>query len=691
MPHAFKETQPAATPAARKAAPRTAAGAGTPGREVLDRLLQGLPRRLQERIRLSGDHQILHYSGELKGDPELAALLALLKDWYGTRAKAHAPSSFAQELLAPQAASLQAGQARPFGQGGEAGQTGQPGPDETEVKRQLGQIIAQACAQGATDIHICDLGAYGLVRLRVMGEMRSLRETSGEEAGRLIAVAFNGLGQQSERPSFTSIERMDARIVDRRWLPAGVHAIRLHSEPVETGTERQGACLAMRILRPVSAGAGLGLEGRLSRLGFSQAQCRAFRELSLGSGLVLVAGPTGHGKSTVLANVMEAIVEEHPEKACLSVEDPPEYPLRGVMQIQVATNQAAGLAPGFRAQAYADAIAGAMRSDPDVLMIGEIRYPEAAQAAVDAALTGHAAWASVHARDAFAIPARLQLLLEGLLKEDPLVLLCQPGLLSGLVCQRLVPLLCPACAMPARLADRTLLARALPEDLQARLARAGIDPLAVRLRREGGCPACQGLGLAGSAACAEVVVVNDALRSLLREGRFAEARSLWLAQGGQTLLARALALVASGKADPGLCEERLGQALDSEAGPAAGEAGDRDGLAWPDGADGAEGLGREHWLTAGRAPCGTGCPGSSGGPGSPGGPGGKDGTGAAGLLDGHPVTAASLHARDEPAAPDACAGQDQPPDLQDLAGWNGLDGLVEPEGPEGAEGRRWLA
>ena len=683
MSHAFKETQPAAAPAA----PRTVPCADPPGREVLDRLLQSLPRRLQERIRLSGDHQVLHYSGELKGDPELAALLALLKDWYGTRARAHAPSSFAQELLVPQAASLQAGQARSFGQGGEAGQAGQPGPDETEVKRQLGQIIAQACAQGATDIHICDLGAYGLVRLRVMGEMRPLRETSGEEAGRLIAVAFNGLGQQSERPSFTSIERMDARIVNRRWLPAGVHAIRLHSEPVETGAERQGASLAMRILRPVSAGTGIGLEDRLGMLGFTEAQCRDFRRLSLGSGLVLVAGPTGHGKSTVLANVMEAIMEEHPEKTCLAVEDPPEYPLRGVLQIQVATGQGSGKEPGFRAQAYADAIAGAMRSDPDVLMIGEIRYPEAAQAAVEAALTGHAAWATVHARDAFAIPARLQLLLEGVLREDPLALLCQPGLLAGLVCQRLVPRLCPACAVPAGIAGPGLLARALPAGLQARLRRAGVDPMAVRLRREGGCPACRGLGLAGSAACAEVVVIDADLRALIREGRFAEARSLWLARGGQTQLSRALELVAEGLADPGLAEERLGQALDSEAGPDAENGEDaRDALAldascWPD---------RDDWLTAPKLPAAPGLSGLS----SRTAP--QDGTdgGTLPALPKAPRAPAAPSAPDAlggPDAPDAPAGGEALPDLKDLAGWNGLDGLAEPGGSERSEGRRWLS
>nr|MCR5258867.1 Flp pilus assembly complex ATPase component TadA [Desulfovibrio sp.] len=343
MTHALQETTQTQVPAAQLAVPR----ADPPGREALDRLLQSLPRRLQDRIRLAQDQRILHFSEDIRGDPELAALLALLEDWYGTRPQAHAPSSFAQGLLAPQGASLKGeaaeasalpGQAGLAGMEGMPGMAGQPGQDETEVKRQLAQIIAQACAQNATDIHISDLGAYGLIRLRVMGEMRPLREIAGEEAGRLIAVAFNGLGQQSERPSFTSIERMDARIVDRRWLPAGVHAIRLHSEPVETAADRQGACLAMRILRPVCASTGLGLEGRLSLLGFTHVQCQAFRQLALGSGLVLVAGPTGHGKSTVLANVMEAIVEEHPEKACLAVEDPPEYPLRGVMQIQVATN-----------------------------------------------------------------------------------------------------------------------------------------------------------------------------------------------------------------------------------------------------------------------------------------------------------------------------------------------------------------
>lgn len=98
---------------------------------------------------------------------------------------------------------------------------------------------------------------------------------------------------------------------------------------------------------------------------------------------------------------------------------------------------------GDRASAYADAIAGAMRCDPDVIMIGEIRWPAAAAAALDAALTGHAVWTTVHAADAFAIARRLTGMLTSAGVPDPRETLFGQGVCAGLICQRLMSLNCP--------------------------------------------------------------------------------------------------------------------------------------------------------------------------------------------------------------------------------------------------------
>ncbi|MEG1609965.1 MAG: ATPase, T2SS/T4P/T4SS family, partial [Bilophila sp.] len=122
---------------------------------------------------------------------------------------------------------------------------------------------------------------------------------------------------------------------------------------------------------------------------------------------------------------MESMAAENPEKAYITSEDPPEFPLSGVEQVLVSTNaDRSSVDEKKRGLAYTNAIAGAMRSDPDVLMIGEIRYPEAATAAIDAALTGHGVFVTLHANNAFGIIPRMESLLNAAGYVSPLDHLC---------------------------------------------------------------------------------------------------------------------------------------------------------------------------------------------------------------------------------------------------------------------------
>lgn len=384
----------------------------------LAELMAGLDGAVREKIRLSPDRSVLDYSREIAGNLPFMALAAFLQENCGTRAVPHPAAEFALRFA---------------GRGGET-ETGR-----TEVQRRLVSLLAEAGESGASDVHIADMGAYGLVRFRVRGEMRPAAEISGTLARRLIAVAFNGLGQQNGTPGFSQASRQDARIVSRSVLPPGVHSVRLHAEPIQSDTASRGTFLAMRLLTGADGVTG-SLGERLAALGYFEDQCRLMASLAGSRGLTLLAGPTGHGKSTTLRHVMESMVISRPDQSYLSVEDPPEYPMAGVRQIQVPTSG------GDRASAYADAIAGAMRCDPDVIMIGEIRWPAAAAAALDAALTGHAVWTTVHAADAFAIARRLTGMLTSAGVPDPRETLFGQGVCAGLICQRLMSLNCPAAA-----------------------------------------------------------------------------------------------------------------------------------------------------------------------------------------------------------------------------------------------------
>lgn len=458
----------------------------------LAELMAGLDGAVREKIRLSPDRSVLDYSREIAGNLPFMALAAFLQENCGTRAVPHPAAEFALRFA---------------GRGGET-ETGR-----TEVQRRLVSLLAEAGESGASDVHIADMGAYGLVRFRVRGEMRPAAEISGTLARRLIAVAFNGLGQQNGTPGFSQASRQDARIVSRSVLPPGVHSVRLHAEPIQSDTASRGTFLAMRLLTGADGVTG-SLGERLAALGYSEDQCRLMASLAGSRGLTLLAGPTGHGKSTTLRHVMESMVISRPDQSYLSVEDPPEYPMAGVRQIQVPTSG------GDRASAYADAIAGAMRCDPDVIMIGEIRWPAAAAAALDAALTGHAVWTTVHAADAFAIARRLTGMLTSAGVPDPRETLFGQGVCAGLICQRLMSLNCPRCSLPLSSLTGEARRSLLPEELEEFLAGA-IGPSSmggVRLRNPDGCPACGGQGILSRAAAAEIVDCRGAVGRLLARG-----------------------------------------------------------------------------------------------------------------------------------------------------------------------------
>ena len=214
----------------------------------LAELMAGLDGAVREKIRLSPDRSVLDYSREIAGNLPFMALAAFLQENCRTRAVPHPAAEFALRFA---------------GRGGET-ETGR-----TEVQRRLVSLLAEAGESGASDVHIADMGAYGLVRFRVRGEMRPAAEISGTLARRLIAVAFNGLGQQNGTPGFSQASRQDARIVSRSVLPPGVHSVRLHAEPIQSDTASRGTFLAMRLLTGADGVTG-SLGERLAALGYSE-------------------------------------------------------------------------------------------------------------------------------------------------------------------------------------------------------------------------------------------------------------------------------------------------------------------------------------------------------------------------------------------------------------------------------------
>ncbi len=228
-------------------------------------------------------------------------------------------------------------------------------------------------------------------------------------------------------------------------------------------------------------------------------------------GILLVTGPTGSGKTTTLyASLLEL---NTPDRKILTIEDPVEYQLTGINQVQVKPQ--IGLT-------FATALRSFLRQDPDIMMVGEIRDLETAQIAVQAALTGHLILSTLHTNDAASAVTRL--LDMGV--EDYLL----TSTVGGIAAQRLVRTLCLDCREPYE---------ALPE-LADRLRQGGATLTAapVKLYRARGCDACQGSGYRGRSPVAEVLVTSDRIRQLvLSRAEAGEIRKAAIDEGMVTLFA----------------------------------------------------------------------------------------------------------------------------------------------------------
>jgi len=226
---------------------------------------------------------------------------------------------------------------------------------------------------------------------------------------------------------------------------------------------------------------------RLDALGFDADTMARIRRLAAEPyGMVLVTGPTGSGKTTSLYAALSEI--NRGEDKIITIEDPVEYQLAGVLQIPVNEKKGLSFARGLRS---------ILRHDPDKIMVGEIRDAETAQIAVQAALTGHLVFTTVHANNVFDVIGRFLHM-----SVDPYNLV---SALNGVVAQRLIRALCLQCARPAT-----------PDEAQ--LTAAGLAaPVCAdwQFRAPVGCGGCRGSGYRGRRAIAELLVLNDEIRELI--------------------------------------------------------------------------------------------------------------------------------------------------------------------------------
>jgi general secretion pathway protein E len=360
---------------------------------------------------------------------------------------------------------------------------------EAPVVRLVNLLIENAIGAEASDIHIEPFEDTLRIRYRIDGILYE------QEAPprRLQAAVTSRIKIMAEM-----------NIAERRLPQDGRIRVTLHGQRVDIRVSTiptvHGESIVMRLLQRSS------VFHPLDRLGFPPDTLRRFESLiKRPHGILLVTGPTGSGKTTTLYAALDKI--NAPGVKIITVEDPVEYQLKGVNQIPVKPKIGLSFAQGLR---------HIVRQDPDVILVGEIRDLETAEIAIQASLTGHLVFSTLHTNDAPGAITRLQ----DMGVEPYLV----ASVLEGVLAQRLVRRICPSCRVPDTPSPADL-------DLLGVTGSAGTV-----LCRGKGCEECRGTGYRGRTGIYELFVIDEDARSLmLRRASTRDIRQHAIQRGMVTL------------------------------------------------------------------------------------------------------------------------------------------------------------
>ncbi|MVF24202.1 secretion system protein E [Methylocaldum sp. BRCS4] len=406
------------------------------------------------------------------------------------------------------------------------------------------ELTRHAVNAGASDIHIVIDRKGTTIKQRIHGDLRPVGNLTRADGENLCTSIYQALTDVAD-PHYTPSRQQDGRIPNVRLhtlIREKVSGIRVATTPLQNGS-----LMVLRILYE----SGFDEARGLTDLGYRQDQVDVIENLKRRStGINLIVGPTGSGKSTTLKMILSALHRDYDGRIhILTVEDPPEYPIPGVNQIPVTNAENSE----ERHSAFNDVVRGSMRLDPDCIMIGEIRDEVTASLALNAAMTGHRVWTTLHANTALGAIQRLVVL------NVDINLLAEPSVFRGVCSQRLVKMLCPQCRIPFGKADEH---RALSNYLQYSGLRERMEPIirgyaeSIHFRGDG-CVTCNHTGTVGRTVVAEIIEPDSAMMSLILERKWIQARTSWLRRGGTTMMMHAIEKIRAGIVDPRAVEDVL--------------------------------------------------------------------------------------------------------------------------------------
>lgn len=347
-------------------------------------------------------------------------------------------------------------------------------PSASQYVKQVNAILRQAITERTSDIHLELFDARVSLRFRIDGSLYERTAPAKESVNAIIS-------------RIKILSKLD--IAEKRLPQDGSFTIRYQNRSIEVRVSVcptvYGEKLVLRILDKGTS------EMNVDKLGFEPDQKKAFLEAAnLPHGLIFLTGPTGSGKSTTLNAVLTTI--RTPELNFMTLEDPVEYKLAGISQVQVKPAIGLTFAAGLRSF---------LRQDPDVILVGEVRDNETAEACLKAALTGHLVLSTLHTNEALgAVPRLIDMGMEPFLLASSLALVAA---------QRLVRILCPYCKVP-HIPD--------PATLQRIIKEGHLNPHdqnSWTFFKSVGCPKCFGTGFMGRRAIYEVYRMTEEMRNII--------------------------------------------------------------------------------------------------------------------------------------------------------------------------------
>ncbi len=362
--------------------------------------------------------------------------------------------------------------------------------DDAPIIRLVNSLLSQAIRERASDIHIEPFEKDVVARFRIDGILYNI-----------LTIKKRFQSSIASRVKIMS----DLNIAEKRLPQDGGMRIKIGGKDIDIRVSivptAFGERIVLRLLYRESALVPL------EEIGFSGDNLVRFNELiARPHGIVLVTGPTGSGKTTTLYGALSKI--NSPDKNIITIEDPIEYQMKGIGQIQVNPKINLTFAAGLRS---------VLRQDPDVILVGEIRDSETAEIAIQAALTGHLVFSTLHTNDAAGAVTRLVDM-----KIEPFLI---SSSVMAILAQRLVRVLCKACREPYLITQLEISELELPHGTGA-----------TTVYRAKGCDACFHTGYLGRTAIYELLLIDDEVRQLImKNADAAMVKALAVKKGMQTL------------------------------------------------------------------------------------------------------------------------------------------------------------